>query len=58
MAFCRHCFGSTERLLSIINYLGTLCTINGTQYIVIAFHECGLLNSYACHKIGQIGQIV
>ena len=58
MAICSHCFGSTERPLSIINYLGTLSTINGTQYIVRAFHECGLLNSYACRKIGQIGQIV
>jgi hypothetical protein len=58
MAFCGHCFGSTDRPLSIINYPCTFFSINKTQYIVIAFHECGLLNSYACRKIGQIGQIV
>ena len=57
MALCGHCFGSTDHPLSINNHPFTRIAINKTQYIVIAFHECGLLYSYACRKMGQICQI-
>jgi len=57
MALCGHCFCSTDRPLSTNNHPFTRIAINKTQCIVIAFHERGLLNSYACRKIGQICQI-